>query len=240
MLARIGFVFLLVLLGMACSPKMAQPEISNWRNLIIDEELSNFEIKNGTAEYYLEDNSIVGISKADTPNSFLCTKEHFGDFILEFEVWADPLLNSGVQFRSISDPAIMDGRVHGYQVEIESSPRKWAGGIYDEARRGWLYSLDTNPEAKEAFKVDKWNHYRIEAIGDEIVTYVNKVQCTYLIDDMTERGFIGFQVHSIENKEQENKKVKWRNIRIKTSNLESEIWPRSSNVTKVIKSIEEK
>ena len=230
----------MVITVLSCSQKMSPSDSNDWRYLISNEELSNFEVLNGTAQYYVEDNAIVGISKADTPNSFLCTKENFSDFILEFEVWSDPLLNSGVQFRSISDPEVMNGRVHGYQVEIESSPRKWAGGIYDEGRRGWLYSLDSNPEAKEAFKVDKWNHYRIEAIGDEIVTYVNKTQCTYLVDDLTKSGFLGFQVHSIENKEQENKKVKWRNIRIKTTNLDTERWPRSPDVTKVIKSIPEK
>ena len=129
----------------------------------------------------------------------------------------------------------MDGRVHGYQVEIESSPRKWAGGIYDEGRRGWLYSLDLNPEAKDAFVVGKWNRYRIQAIGNEISTWVNEVQCTHLSDDLTTSGFIGFQVHGIENDNQENKEVKWRNIRIKTTNLESEKWPLSPKVTHVNK-----
>ena len=34
------------------------------------------------------------------------------------------------------------------------SERAWTGGIYDEARRGWLYNLECNPKAKEAFKPD--------------------------------------------------------------------------------------
>lgn len=208
---------------------------NGWKSLLIDDKMSNFEILNGSAKYYVDGNTIIGTSKSDTPNTFLCTKEKYGDFILEFEVWADPTVNSGVQFRSNSDAEIMNGRVHGYQVEIESSPRKWAGGIYEEGGRGWLYPLDSNPDAKDAFRVNEWNHYRVQAIGNEIITWVNKTQCTHLIDDNTARGFIGLQVHSIENKDQENKKIKWRNIRIKTSNLKSEQWSTSSKVTKINK-----
>ena len=232
------YLFLIVVLTIqACSSRLSTGIRDGWRPLLIDKELSNFIKLNGSADYFVEGNAIVGISKANTPNTFLCTKEKFGNFILEFQVWADPVLNSGLQFRSISDPDIMEGRVHGYQVEIESSPRKWAGGIYDEGRRGWLYALDSNPQAKDAFKVNEWNHYRVEAIGDEIVTWVNKIQCTDLIDNLTSTGFIGFQVHSIENESQENKQVKWKNIKIKTTDLENERWPRSSDVTLINKTI---
>lgn len=181
--------------------------------------LDGFEKLNGTATFDLKDNTIIGISKEGTPNTFLATKEKYGDFILEFEVLADSTVNSGVQFRSISDPAIMNGRVHGYQVEIESSPRKWAGGIYDEARRGWLYPLKDNPEGQKAFKVGQWNHYRVEAIGSELRTWVNGTQCANLIDDKTAEGFIAFQVHAIGNKIQANKTIQWRNIKIQTEGL---------------------
>jgi hypothetical protein len=36
---------------------------------------------------------------------------------------------------------------------------------------------------------------------------------------MTPKGFIALQVHSINRKELEGGKIRWRNIRIKTSNL---------------------
>ncbi len=225
-------VFLLVL---GCSPRITSELDDGWESLLIDQELSNFTVLNGEAEFYVDGKTIVGVSKMNTPNTFLCTKERFDDFILEFEVWADPELNSGVQFRSNSEAEIMNGRVHGYQVEIESSPRKWAGGIYDEGRRGWLYSLDVNPKAKDAFIVNAWNHYRVEAIGNEIVTWVNEIQCTHLMDDVTLSGFVGLQVHSIEDPKQQYKKVKWRNIRIKTNDLASERWPISDKVTLVNK-----
>jgi hypothetical protein len=93
-------------------------------------------------------------------------------------------------------------------------------GIYDEARRGWLYPLDLNPDARSAFKHGEWNHYRIECIGTDIKTYLNGVQVAHLIDDMTNEGFIALQVHSISDEAMAGRQIKWRNIRIKTENLE--------------------
>lgn len=218
----------LVFLSIHCSPKLSPQHNNGWKSLLVDDQLANFEKLNGQASYYLEGNELIGTSKSNTPNTFLCTKEKYGDFILEFEVWADPLLNSGVQIRSISDPNIMDGRVHGYQVEIESSDRKWAGGIYEEGKRGWLYPLDSNPKGQQAFKVNEWNHYRIEAIGDEIATWVNSIQCANLKDDVTASGFIGFQVHDIGGDSKlENRQIKWKNIKIKTTDLKKAQWKRS-------------
>ncbi len=190
-----------------------------WENLFNGQDFSNFEQLNGQATYKIENGEMVGISKLKTPNSFMATKKKYGDFILEFEVFVENGLNSGVQFRSISTAEYNDGRVHGYQCEIETSARKWAGGIYDEARRGWLYPLTRNPKGQQAFINGEWNHYRIEAIGPYIRTWVNGIQCTNLVDDMTAEGIIAFQVHGIWKKENEGKIVKWRNIKIKTTDL---------------------
>ena len=193
-----------------------------WETLFNGKDFSNFEQLNGTATYKIENGEMIGISKLNTPNSFMATKKKYGDFILEFEVFVEDGLNSGVQFRSISNPDDRNGRVHGYQCEIETSSRKWAGGVYDEARRGWLYPLTRNPKGRNAFVPGVWNHYRIEAIGPYIRTWINEVQCANLVDDLTAEGIIAFQVHQIGKKEQEGKIVKWRNIKIKTTDLANE------------------
>jgi len=190
-----------------------------WEVLFNGKDFSNFEQLNGTATYKIENGEMIGISKLNTPNSFMATKKKYGDFILEFDVFVENGLNSGVQFRSISNPDDRNGRVHGYQCEIETSARKWAGGVYDEARRGWLYPLTRNPKGRQAFVPGEWNKYRIEAIGSDIRTWINGVQCANLVDDLTAEGIIAFQVHGIGNKEQEGKMVKWRNIKIKTTDL---------------------
>lgn len=210
---------IVILLALMLSLQMYAQD--GWKELFNGKNFSNFEQLNGNAKYKAENGQMVGTSKMNTPNSFMATKEMYSDFILEFEVLVENGLNSGVQFRSNSIKSYKDGRVHGYQCEIETSPRKWAGGVYDEARSGWLYPLTRNKKGRDAFVPGEWNHYRIEAIGNQIRTWVNDVQCANLVDDQTSKGFIAFQVHSIRNKEQQGKTVRWKNIRIKTTDLEN-------------------
>lgn len=191
--------------------------------------------RGGKAAYAVEEGTIVGTSVPNTPNSFLCTPRDYTDFVLELELKVDQGLNSGVQIRSqcFDKPTVATaehpvgtqfsrrvpaGRVHGYQVEIDPSPRSFSGGIFDEARRGWLYRLDgeEHKAAREAFRNDQWNHYRIEARGPSIKTFVNGVPAADLTDDMTPKGFIALQVHSIgKNQAKVGKQVRWRNIKIK-------------------------
>ncbi len=201
------------------------PAEGQWKKLI-GKDLSNWVELNGTATYKLENGVITGTTVLNSPNSFLCTKENYGDFILEFDTWFDTQMNSGVQFRSESSPDYQNGRVHGYQVEMDPSSRAWSGGIYDEARRGWLYTLDNNPAGQKALKNNNWNHYRIEASGNSIRTWINGVPCADLIDGMTPTGFIALQVHSIEKDQSKvGLQVKWKNIKIITSNLQKYLTP---------------
>ncbi len=166
--------------------------------------------RGGKALYTVEEGAIVGTSVRGTPNSFLCTEKRFANFILELEFQVDPGLNSGVQIRSNSLPDYKNGRVHGYQVEIDPSKRAWTGGIYDEGRRGWLNDLKNNAPARNAFKQGQWNHLRVEAMGNSIQTWVNRVPAADLTDDMTAEGFIALQVHSTGSKTP--KHVRFRNI----------------------------
>ncbi len=195
-----------------------------WKKLFNEKDFTGFKQLNGTAPYTVVDGMMVGTTKHDTPNSFMATEKMYGDFILEVDLLVDPSMNSGIQIRSESKADYRDGRVHGYQVEIDPAARAWAGGIYDEGRRGWLYPLDLNQRGRTAFKNNEWNHYRIEAIGNSIRTWVNGIACADLIDDMTTEGFIAFQVHSIGKKSEPGKQIKWKNIRIKTENLVRSPW----------------
>ena len=188
-------------------------ESSGWRPLLSN-DLSDFELLNGSATFRIEKGVLIGTTQTNTPNTFLATKKKFGDFILEFEVLVDDDINSGVQIRSESKSSYYNGRVHGYQVEIDPSPRRWSGGIYDEGRRNWLYPLSLNPDGQSGFQHNEWNHYRIEALGRHIKTWVNGIPAAHLVDDMTPAGFIAFQVHSIGSEADAGKEIRWRNIRI--------------------------
>ena len=171
-----------------------------WQELFNGKDFTGFVELNGKAPYRVEDGCMVGTTKMGEPNSFMATEQTYGDFILEFEVKCDPSLNSGVQFRSESKPDYQNGRVHGYQCEIDPSDRAWSGGVYDEARRGWL----------------------VEAIGNSIRIWLNGVNTANLLDNETASGFIAFQVHGVFGDESKvGKEIWWRNIRIKTTDLEA-------------------
>ena len=131
---------------------------------------------------------IIGTTVLRSHNSFLCTDKEYGDFILELEVKIDSPLNAGIQFRSHSIPTYYDGAVHGYQMEVDPSDRRWSGGIFDESRRDWLYPLSLNEKGQTAFQNGQWNHYRLEAIGPHLRTWINGIPCANLVDDMTEKG----------------------------------------------------
>ena len=187
-----------------------------WIHLIDGNTLNGWTILGGNASYKVEYGVIIGTTVANSPNTFLTTNNHYGDFILELDYKVNPSMNSGIQIRSNSLPAYRNGDVHGYQVEIDPSLRAWSGGIYDEQRRGWLNPLTDTPKAQKAFKQNEWNHFRIESIGDTIKTWINKVPAAYLIDDKTASGFIGLQVHGIPKDKKAGTQIKCKNIKIIT------------------------
>lgn len=211
--------FLLVMTLIFTLSATAQNGKKGWIKLFNGKDLSGWVQKGGTAKYTVENGVIVGTTVSNSPNSFLCTDQNYGDFILELELFVDSTMNSGIQFRSNSLPDYQKGRVHGYQAEIDPSKRAWSGGIYDEGRRGWLYTLENNPEGKKAFKNNQWNKYRIEAIGSNIKIWVNDIPTADIVDNLTATGFIALQVHSIPATKQPGTQVKWRNIRIMTADL---------------------
>jgi hypothetical protein len=125
-------------------------------------------------------------------------------------------LNSGIQIRSNE---YQDGRVYGYQAEIDPVTGGYSGAIWDEARRGWLDDLSGNESAREAFITGAWNKYRIEANGNNIKTWINGILCANIIDEANDSGFIALQVHSVDVNSRpwtEGVQVRWRNIRLLT------------------------
>lgn len=221
-------------------------------DLLPSKDFAGWVKRGGNATYSMEGKEIVGSCVMNTPNTFLCTTKTYGDFVLEYDFKVDPRLNSGVQIRSecfdqktqvmwqgklIEVPA---GRVHGYQIEIDPEPtrdRWWSAGIYDEARRDWLYPGILGGENKafsdagrKLFRQGQWNHVRVEAIGDSIKTWFNGTPCANVNDDMTLRGFIALQVHTIgSDTTKEGAQVRWRNLRI------TDLTPKDNSISRAEK-----
>jgi hypothetical protein len=193
---------------------------AGWTHLFDGKSLDGWKVNGGFATYEVEDGAIVGTTAEGSPNTFLC-KGDLQDFELELEVRCDPHLNSGVQVRSHvytkDDPAPKDrqraGVVYGPQCEVARKETGTAGRFYDEGRRGqWLAEI--RPEAKDAFKDDDWNRYRIVVQGSRYRSWINGIAASDFTDDLDTRGFVGLQVHGIAKNEGPYQ-VRWRNIRIR-------------------------
>jgi hypothetical protein len=185
-----------------------------WVDVFDGDSIEGWVKRGGAAEYWVEDGAIVGETRPNTDNTFLCTARDYDDFLLSLEFKVDDGLNSGVQIRSLSTPEYQNGRVHGYQVEIDPSERAWTAGIYDEARGGWLNDLKDNQAAREAFRHGEWNHILVQATSDRIRTWLNGVPAADLTDDTTPRGFIGLQVHGVGDRA-DPLRVRWRKLKIR-------------------------
>lgn len=204
---------------------VAQAAEPSWAPLFNGTSLDGWIQRGGQARYRVENGELVGEAVPNTPNSFLCTRRAYANFVLDLEFKPMTGLNSGVQVRSeCFDEAktveldgktfrIPAGRVHGYQIEIDPSERAWTGGIYDEGRRGWLKDLKDNEAARNAYKANTWNRLRIECRGDVIKTWLNDVPAAELKDGVTPSGFIALQVHGI-GESQAKLEVRWRNLRL--------------------------
>lgn len=210
------------LLALAAAPLMTAsaaatttPIIAPWRDITPREGLAGWRTTGGAASYSIVNGEVVGRAAVGPANTWLVSEAQYGDFIIEFDAKTDPTLNSGVMIRGQSRPDYYNGVVHGYQAEIDPTPRAWSGGIYDEYRRQWLYTLGRNEPARLAFKSGDWNRYRVEAIGNRLRTFVNGVPAADIVDDVDARGFIALQVHAVPAAVAARQpEVRFRDIRI--------------------------
>ncbi|MEM1085279.1 MAG: DUF1080 domain-containing protein [Verrucomicrobiota bacterium] len=188
-------------------------------------DLEGWRKVNGNGSYKIEGEAIVGYGKNIKGNTFLRTEKTYADFELRFDMKFDDLSgNSGLMFRALQKPG-ENGRVYGYQCEhCNRKERAWSAGLYDEARRGWLFPKKGEKEAEKAFtaqgkqlfKWDDWNSIRILCEGKRIRIWLNgeeRVDYTDEGKDFTPEGFIGLQVHGGASCN-----VRWRNLRIRELN----------------------
>ena len=218
---KIKIILRIPLLGMLWLSSCTSLNQAPWTELYNGKDKDGWEIRDGSAEVWIEEGLLV-TQQTDSLNfAYLVYKELFSDFILECEVKLTGSLNSGILIRGISDPGLHNGRLHGFPMEIDQTERRWTGGIYEEAGRKWLTPIkgmgEGEEEALNAYNVSDWNHYRIEAISDTFKIWVNGIPTTHLIDSKTDRGFIGFQIHKI-GPVTEPGILRIKNVRIITEN----------------------
>ncbi|GAA5496492.1 hypothetical protein Rhal01_02676 [Rubritalea halochordaticola] len=187
--------------------------------------LNGWKKVGGTGEFKVEDGCIVGFGKNVRGNTFLRTVKEYGDFEFTYEFKFDDLTgNSGLMFRA-QQKSGENGRVFGYQCEGDNTKRGWSAGLFDEARRGWLFPVKNGDEHKfhrewfsaegnRVFKFDGWNTFKIRCKGNHIQTWLNGVKRVDFVDtdkeNDTRKGFFGLQVHGGKSCN-----VRWRNLVIR-------------------------
>jgi len=194
------FCFCFVILGASLPCHCTEPD---WESLFNGSNTKGWSNPFQWGEVTTEDHEI---SLQGSRKYFLVSDRVFRDFELEVELNVPPGGNSGIQFRS----HYRLNRLWGYQAEVDTSDRRWAGGLYDEGRRGWLVPLKGKPTAQAAFKNGQWNHYRIRAVGDHIQIWVNGVNTVDTHDAVTAEGYIALQHHG-----EKGLQYRFRNIRIR-------------------------
>jgi len=176
------------------------------QSLFNGQDLSGWTIY-GTEKWYVEDGLLVSESGPDAQYGYLATDEHYKDFVLTLEFFQEADGNSGVFVRSTVDGT----KVSGWQVEVAPKGHH-TGGVYESYGRGWL--IKPEAEKEEVLKEGTWNTMKIRVKGDELVSWLNGVEMVSIKDEKIGEGegSIALQIH-----DGGGIKVKWRNIKITTS-----------------------
>jgi hypothetical protein len=162
----------------------------------------------GTEKWYVDRGELVCESGPDKEYGYLSTNKNYKNFILELKFKQEANGNSGVFIRSGIDGT----KISGWQVEVAPVDMH-SGGIYESYGRGWL--IQPKPEDEKILKQGEWNSMKIEAVGDEITTWLNGHRMVSLKDEKIGKGegFIALQIHSGGGI-----KVRWKDLKIKELN----------------------
>ncbi|MCW1921768.1 DUF1080 domain-containing protein [Luteolibacter arcticus] len=215
MMLRVLLTSLSLLLPLAAAPETGFTALFNGT------DLTGWTKVGGNGQFSVEDGCIVGNGVNVGSNTFLRTNLTAFDFDFRFEMKFDDLSgNSGAMFRA----ELVSGRTTGYQCEHDNSTsRAWTAGLYDEARRGWLFpaggsttteaARDFTAQGKQLFRADGWNQIRVLCQGSRVRIWLNGQPRSDYTETNTlylKEGFFALQVHSGASC-----KVRWRNLRFK-------------------------
>ncbi|MEI6240252.1 MAG: family 16 glycoside hydrolase [Planctomycetia bacterium] len=195
-MAVVGLVAMVVAAGVSVDgAQSAEP-----RPLFDGTSLAGWDVRVGEEKWWkAADGMLVGGSLTETVphNTFLATKESFGNFELTFKIrirGAGGFVNSGIQVRSTRVPDSHE--MQGYQVDAGPG---WWGKLYDESRRNKVIGEPKNPQSlAAAIKEDDWNEYKIRAEGPAIKSWINGVPALEYVEQdaaIPLTGQIGIQVH---------------------------------------------
>lgn len=177
-----------ILLLQACATNKLNQ--SNSAELFQTESQDWFQ--NGEATWTQQNEILSGKSGL----GYAVTKQTYSDFILEAEFIPDATMNSGIFIRC---PEVEFTATGCYEINIADDHDN------QDFRTGSI--VTHGKPLKLVNSVNKWNTYRISAIGNHIEVWLNGIKTADLIDDKSLSGYIGLQVNG-------DGIIHFRNVRI--------------------------
>ncbi|MBP64080.1 MAG: hypothetical protein CMJ62_21380 [Planctomycetaceae bacterium] len=187
---------------------IAATEKEEWIPLFDGKSTKGWEPRAQVESFKAVEGELHLVSKV---NVWVVSDLQMGDFVAELEVkipQENAGFNSGLGFRLVGEK----GKPKGYQCEIDRSK---PGGVYGIGMGGWLYpkgkeQTDTyNKNTKGLFKPKEWNHFKVEAKGPHIRTWLNGKLIAELDSKQSLKGRFGIQHHG------KGGTVKFRKLRVR-------------------------
>ncbi len=197
-----------VLTLMICTAALQAADKTEWTPLFDGKSTKGWEPRAQVESFKAVGDELHLVSKV---NVWVVSDLQMGDFIVELEVkipQENAGFNSGLGFRLVGDK----GKPKGYQCEIDRSK---PGGVDGIGMGGWLYpkgkeQTDTyNKNTKGLFKPKEWNHFKVEAKGPHIRTWLNGKLIAELDAKQSLKGRFGIQHHG------KGGTVKFRKLRVR-------------------------
>ena len=201
------FRMIVFLMAATVSSLAAEKEIE-WTPLFDGKTTKGWTPRAKVESFKAVDDQLHLISKV---NVWVVSDLQMANFVAELEVkipQENSGFNSGLGFRLVGDK----GKPKGYQCEID---RTKPGGVYGIGMGGWLYpkskdqTASYNKTTKGLFKPEEWNHFKVEAKGSHIRTWLNGKLIAELENKQSLKGRFGIQHHG------KGGTVKFRNLRVK-------------------------
>jgi hypothetical protein len=165
----------------------------------------DFEGWEGRMEFWsVKDGVITGKTPDNHKfNTFLCSKQKYGDFELKFQVKMTKNGNSGVQIRS----EIVDKKTFAVAGPQADMGGPYWGSLYGERFGGMMKAADATL-VKKTVKEEDWNDYYIKTVGKHITIKLNgETMVDGDFPKAADTGIIAWQLHAGPSME-----VSFRNI----------------------------
>jgi hypothetical protein len=188
----------------------APPAKSKWVALFDGKDLQGWKA-NGDEKWVVDQGAILGESVANK-YGYLTTEKTYRDFDLRLKFKGEADGNAGLflhsQITGLNPEHGPD--ILGMQVEVDPSPGKHTGGLYESGGREWV-AMPT-ADAEKALKAGTWNDLEVSVHGNHIITHLNGTKVADF-NDSTPRfadGVIALQIHTGGGV-----KVRWKDIYIR-------------------------